>query len=102
MFRFPKDEEIRKIWIQRCRRLDKFNPSSSYICSIHFDESDFQRDMKSELMGCPKRKRLKEHTVPHLKLPSSTSKFLKKEAQETNRTQRMREKELKKVINTWK
>lgn len=51
MFRFPKDRKIQKIWIQKCKRKDKFNPATSFICSEHFCAEDFFRDMKAELIG---------------------------------------------------
>lgn len=51
LFRFPKDLEIQKIWVQKCKREDKFNPSSSYVCFQHFCADAFARDMKAELLG---------------------------------------------------
>lgn len=51
MFRFPKDLEIQKIWIHKCKREDKLNPTTSYVCSEHFCTEDFVRDMKAELLG---------------------------------------------------
>jgi hypothetical protein len=51
MFRFPKNPEIYKKWVQKCRRGDKWNPKTSVICSEHFTQDSFVRDLKAELLG---------------------------------------------------
>jgi len=51
MFRFPKDLNYRKEWIQKCRRGDHFNPNTSFICSDHFTVVEFVRGMQAELLG---------------------------------------------------
>lgn len=51
MFRFPKDLECQKMWALKCRRLDKINPNLSYLCSEHFCEDAYIRDLKAELLG---------------------------------------------------
>ena len=48
-FSFPKDNKIRKEWIMKCKRNDKFNPDTSRICSDHFEKHKFLRDLKGEL-----------------------------------------------------
>lgn len=53
---FPKQEKIREIWIQRCKRDGKWNASTSYICSVHFKADDYQRDLKAELLNLPPKK----------------------------------------------
>ena len=45
-FNFPQDPQIRKIWIAKCRRADLFKPENATICDIHFDASDFERNLK--------------------------------------------------------
>jgi hypothetical protein len=54
--RFPKardlvSQTIRKEWILRCKREDKLNPDTSYICSVHFTENDYERNFQNELLG---------------------------------------------------
>ena len=61
---FPKDPELRVQWIQACMRKDPINPVHAEICSNHFVEDDYDRDLKYELLGLPKRKRLKKDAVP--------------------------------------
>ncbi|XP_055372764.1 uncharacterized protein LOC129606452 [Condylostylus longicornis] len=65
-FRFPKNKEIAKIWIQKCGRKDKFNIQSSYICSKHFVQEHYRRNLQHELLNySPKNsKKLKDDAVP--------------------------------------
>ena len=71
---FPKDPSIRAIWISRCKRADQFNVSKGAVCSSHFTEDSYHRDLESELLNLPTRKArfLKEDAVPTLNLPNST------------------------------
>jgi DNA/RNA endonuclease G (NUC1) len=54
---FPKgksnfvSDTVRKEWIRRCKRADKWNPDTSQICSVHFTANDYERDMRNELLG---------------------------------------------------
>ncbi|XP_018577060.1 uncharacterized protein LOC108915494 isoform X2 [Anoplophora glabripennis] len=58
--RLNQDKKLRKIWVEQCNRGDLFNPSTGHICSAHFEDSDFERDLQAELLNLPSRKRLKE------------------------------------------
>lgn len=54
--RFPKEKDadakrIRLMWISRCKRNDDFNADTHRICSNHFTEEDYERDLKNELLG---------------------------------------------------
>ena len=66
---FPKDNEIKSKWINACKRTDSFTVHIARVCSVHFDESDYIRDLKSELLNLPKKHVLKPNAVPHLNLP---------------------------------
>lgn len=74
--RFPKpvdtvSKAIRSDWINKCNRDDeKFNPNNSRICSIHFKDIDYKRDLQNELLGLPIKKLLKKTAVPTLYLES--------------------------------
>lgn len=57
--RFPKDRELRRIWVQKCYRLGEWDPKNLHICSVHFKAEDYQRNLKAELLGLPARKILK-------------------------------------------
>ena len=69
--RFPKDKKVMKIWTSKCSRLDNVNVTTARICSDHFSESDFERDMMSELMGLNRPRKLKIDAVPSLNLPTA-------------------------------
>ena len=47
--RFPKDDGLRKTRIMRCRK-DTFNVESARVCSEHFEDSCFIRDLQNELL----------------------------------------------------
>lgn len=61
-FCFPKDKSLRKLWITRCFRKNKFNSETSRVCSNHFQDSDYENLMEFNLMGT--RLRLKKDAVP--------------------------------------
>ncbi|KAF7262130.1 hypothetical protein EG68_00653 [Paragonimus skrjabini miyazakii] len=65
-FRFPRRDVARtKAWVQACGR-EAFVPSQhSRVCSQHFSPDDFERDIRSELLGSSHRRlRLKDTAVP--------------------------------------
>ena len=63
-----KNEQMRKAWLNACRRKDKVNPDTALVCSQHFKEADFERDLQSELMHGQKRRKLRTGAVPSLLL----------------------------------
>ena len=67
-FTFPKDPEIRKVWIQRCKRKVDFVTRRRSVCETHFREKDFKPDLMSTLLGLPAKKELKDDAVPSLNL----------------------------------
>ena len=70
--RFPKDVELNKRWIHLCNRQDPINAKNALICSLHFKESDFERNLKYELLKKPVPNhlvQLKKGSVPTLHLP---------------------------------
>jgi hypothetical protein len=70
-FRFPKDTNIRKQWIQKCHRKDKFRVENSRICSQHFSRQDYEDDMKARLLHTIPKK-LNSSAVPSLNLLPAT------------------------------
>lgn len=50
-FRFPKDQVSQKSWINACKRKDIINIKFAGVCSTHFSENGFKRDLKLELTG---------------------------------------------------
>ena len=55
-FTFPKEPEIRREWIKKCYRKDKFNPKYKRICSRHFKPNDFEDELQARLTGSQLRK----------------------------------------------
>lgn len=95
-FTFPKNEELRKQWIQRCRRDGKWNPDSCRVCSEHFHASDFDRDLKSELLGLPTTRILKKDAIPSLNLGVDRDTY--KEQLSYDREIRKEKRDHKKVV----
>lgn len=68
--RFPKDEELKQKWIALCGMPRN---CSGYICSLHFESTAFERNLKYELLGLPVPPaciRFKQGAVPTLHLPN--------------------------------
>ncbi|QQP48733.1 Uncharacterized protein FKW44_009141, partial [Caligus rogercresseyi] len=56
-----------KAWTIACKRGDStFQPASSFMCSLHFTEEDYERDLMHELLNLPIRKKIKKGVVPTL------------------------------------
>lgn len=72
-YTFPKEGIIRKQWVLACCRNDKFNADNARICSRHFTESDFERNLQHELLNYTTKSgpKLKEDAVPSLDLPKN-------------------------------
>lgn len=63
----PSKSEMREKWIEQCDRLeDNWSRERFYVCSAHFTEEDYQRDLKHELLGLEPRKLLKDEAIPSL------------------------------------
>ena len=65
---FPHDEKLKKVWIACCSRKDAINPATAKICSNHFCEVDFVRDLQAELLGQKRRRKLQQGAIPSLNL----------------------------------
>lgn len=68
---FPRDEIVREKWISACGRPAKFNDQTSRICSKHFSETDYVRNLQHEFLNYVPSQgpKLKADAVPHLDLP---------------------------------
>lgn len=64
---------MRLKWINSCKRSDYFSSDVARVCSQHFDECDYVRDLRNELLGLPLRQKLKPDAVPHISMPNSLS-----------------------------
>lgn len=64
--RFPKNSEIKLKWINACKRADSFSVDNARVCSVHFDDLDYIRDLKSELLNLPIRRILRPEAQYHI------------------------------------
>ena len=70
----PQTNEVSRKWKQAIKYEGEVtNYKRLKICSDHFSPEDYQRDLRSELMGCPARKkrRLLESAIPSIHLGKS-------------------------------
>ncbi|KAL1490052.1 hypothetical protein ABEB36_012796 [Hypothenemus hampei] len=68
---FPKEKHLQSVWKNLCKRKDNFSVKYARICSKHFSESDYKRNLKHELLGYvpDKYRPLKKNAVPSITLP---------------------------------
>ncbi len=71
--KMPKDKDLQREWISACKRKDEMNLNRAEVCSRHFTDEDFDRDLRSELLYGKKRRRLKPSAIPTLALHPSLS-----------------------------
>lgn len=87
----PSDKWKRKAWLDACGR--KTVGDFQRVCSDHFDASDFERDLKAELLNLKPKKRIKADAVPNINVPGRST-LLKN----TARAARSKKRENKKLV----
>lgn len=65
----PGEAILAAKWIKACGRKDQKVPYYARVCSEHFSEKCYQRDLQHELMGLPLRRKLKPGAIPDRNLP---------------------------------
>lgn len=65
----PGEAILAAKWIKACGKKDQKVPYYARVCSEHFSEKCYQRDLQHELMGLPLRRKLKPGAVPDRNLP---------------------------------
>lgn len=68
--RFPGDAGTRARWVRACGR-HVHNCSTARVCSRHFSDESYERDVQHELLGLPTRCRLRKGAVPDANLPEA-------------------------------
>uniref|UniRef100_A0A6P7GZB7 Uncharacterized protein LOC114344850 n=1 Tax=Diabrotica virgifera virgifera TaxID=50390 RepID=A0A6P7GZB7_DIAVI len=93
---FSKDLALEKLWVITCCREDKFNTKTSRICSKHFKQEDFERNLQHELLQYESKKgpKLKSDAFPSLHLPQSKSLFIN----QLQRQERPSKRESKRIV----
>lgn len=73
-YRFPRDKILCDIWVGKCQRETPFNVQNARICSLHFKEDDFERNLRLELLSFPyaTKKILKAGSIPTDTVPSKS------------------------------
>lgn len=66
--RFPSDATTRAQWVRACGKVS-FNTLTARVCSRHFTENSYERDVQHELLGLPARSRLRKGAVPCIDIP---------------------------------
>ncbi|KAJ8938284.1 hypothetical protein NQ318_013023 [Aromia moschata] len=94
-FGFPKDEKLKAKWRHLCKREDPFYVNNARICSNHFVDEDYERNLRYELLGYQlKRFRsLKKEAVPSKNLPNR-----EKNPSKSDRVQRQKIRHDKKTV----
>lgn len=70
LYRFPKDINYARIWVRCCMKKEYFNTKTAYICSLHFADEAYQRDINHDMLGYSSKKNLRKDAIPTLQLPS--------------------------------
>uniref|UniRef100_A0A6P7GX03 Uncharacterized protein LOC114343956 n=1 Tax=Diabrotica virgifera virgifera TaxID=50390 RepID=A0A6P7GX03_DIAVI len=97
----PTAPEMISQWIKVCRTDFEPPPLHARVCSEHFSENCYQRDLQHELLGLPLRKKLKYDAIPDLNLPVKHVKAKKQILKEyQNQTQQREVTVIKKVGKT--
>lgn len=63
--RFPKDEKLRKKWLQMAQRDEASLRANSYICSRHFEMSCFSLTEEGQLVLSPDAEPTKRPVTVH-------------------------------------
>lgn len=74
-FRFPTDPNLQKVWINVCKRKNRINVKYARVCSKHFSEDSYERNLRYELLGCATKNRrlLKADAVPSMNLTNNST-----------------------------
>lgn len=90
--KFPNGD-LGKIWRQLCKRRDVIQLDNAVVCSDHFREQDYQRNLKRELLGLPIPKLLKANAIPSLHIPGKPT------ASSSDREERQSRRDNKILVN---
>ena len=61
-------------WVNLCGRKNNIDTNHAVICSLHFEQTAFHRNLKYELLKVPFQVKIKKGAVPTLLLPSTKGK----------------------------
>ena len=59
-----RNPELQRIWLQKLKREYLKVSKHTVVCSVHFADDAFERDLQAELLGISRPRKLKEDAVP--------------------------------------
>lgn len=90
--RFPQIPEVRSRWVRACGRVPlsngeiPFNIQTARICSLHFTNESYEKDMEHLVLGLPARSRLRRGAVPTIGVPVSVQPITKMLVEDAKRS----------------
>lgn len=66
----PSNPQLQSKWVELCTNKKNVKVNGyARVCSEHFSENSYQRDLQHELLGLPLRRKLKPDALPERNLP---------------------------------
>lgn len=90
--RFPQIPEVRSRWVRACGRVPlangdiPFNIQTARICSLHFTNDSYEKDMQHLVLGLPVRSRLRRGAVPTIGVPVNVQPVTKMLVEDAKRS----------------
>lgn len=90
--RFPQIPEVRMRWVRACGRVPlsngdvPFNIQTARICSLHFNNESYEKDIEHLVLGLPARSRLRRGAVPTLGVPVNVQPVTKMLVEDAKRS----------------
>ncbi|XP_017766460.1 PREDICTED: uncharacterized protein LOC108555350 isoform X2 [Eufriesea mexicana] len=90
--RFPQIPEVRSRWVRACGRVPlsngeiPFNIQTARICSLHFTNDSYEKDMEHLVLGLPVRSRLRRGAVPTIGVPVNVQPVTKMLVEDAKRS----------------
>ncbi|XP_023319250.1 dendritic arbor reduction protein 1-like isoform X4 [Trichogramma pretiosum] len=90
--RFPQIPEVRQRWVRACGRPPlsngdiPFNIQTARICSLHFTNDSYEKDMEHLVLGLPVRSRLRRGAVPTIGVPVNVQPVTKMLVEDAKRS----------------
>lgn len=90
--RFPQIPEVRSRWVRACGRVPlvngeiPFNIQTARICSLHFTNESYEKDMEHLVLGLPVRSRLRRGAVPTIGVPVNVQPVTKMLVEDAKRS----------------
>ncbi|XP_015178774.1 PREDICTED: protein kinase C-binding protein 1-like isoform X3 [Polistes dominula] len=90
--RFPQIPEVRTRWVRACGRMPlvngqiPFNIQTARVCSLHFTQDSYEKDVEHQMLGLPARSRLRRGAVPTISVPVNVQPVTKMLVEDAKRS----------------